>query len=74
MTEKLSYETRLKQISSTKFKGDKANVDSSSKQPDVGDTREFEYIESELANEGQTETNFNSSPIREDPIREEILI
>lgn len=67
MTEKLSYETRLKQISSTKFKGDKANVESGSKTPNVEDTREFEYIEKELAaGEGATEIGFakDESPIK----------
>lgn len=48
--EPLSYESRLKQISSTKFKGDLNTVAESAepKQAAPGDTREFEYIESEI--------------------------
>jgi len=44
-----TYESRLKQISQTKFKGDLQNVNESpEQQADIGDTREFEYLESEV--------------------------
>jgi hypothetical protein len=49
----ISYESRLQEITKTKFKGDSNNVPESVvvKQPTVGDTREFEYLESEIVDE-----------------------
>ena len=68
LQEPLSYESRLKQITSTKFKGDiqtSPQAGTPAKQAAIGDTREFECIESEIIdeaikeNEGEGVTQYN---------------